>query len=82
MLSRDQPQPRAKISTAHERFASADRIVALVYNWWNLLTRLTEPEKHLEAITSRPLLLTAIAERIRHARQTTLRIASSPGRAA
>ena len=60
----------------------AARIVALVYNWWNLFTRLAEPDKHLEAITSRPLLLTAIAERIRHARQTTLRIASSHGRAA
>ena len=60
----------------------AARIVALVYNWWNLFTRLAEPDKHLEAITSRPLLLTAIAERIRHARQTTLRIASSHGHAA
>ena len=59
----------------------AARLVALVYNWWNLFTRLAEPDKHLEAITSRPLLLTAIAERIRHARQTTLRIASSHGRA-
>ena len=60
----------------------AARIVALVYDWWNLFTRLAEPDKHLEAITSRPLLLTAIAERIRHARQTTLRIASAHGRAA
>ena len=69
----------------------AARLVALVYNWWNLFTRLAEPDKHLEAITSRPLLLTAIAScgthasgmtRIRHARQTTLRIASSHGRAA
>jgi hypothetical protein len=60
----------------------AARLVALVYNWWNLFTRLAGPDKHLEAITSRPLLLTAIAERIRHARQTTLRVASSHGRAA
>jgi Transposase DDE domain group 1 len=64
--------------TTHDlaRCRLAARIVALVYNWWNLFTRLAEPEEHLEAITSRPLLLTAIAERIRHARQTTLRIAS------
>jgi hypothetical protein len=61
------------------RCRHAARIVALVYDWWNLFTRLAEPDKHLEAITSRPLLLTAIAERIRHARQTTLRIASSHG---
>jgi hypothetical protein len=59
----------------------AARLVALVYNWWNLFTRLAEPDKHLEAITSRPLLLTAIAERIRHARQTTLRIASAHAKA-
>ena len=67
--------------TTHDlaRCRHAARIVALVYDWWNLFTRLAEPDKHLEAITSRPLLLTAIAERIRHARQTTLRIASSHG---
>ena len=40
-----------------------------------------EPDKHLEAITSRPLLLAGIAERTRHGRQTTLRIASTHGRA-
>jgi hypothetical protein len=57
------------------------RIVALVYNWWNLFVRLAEPDKHLEAITSRPLLLSAIAQRTRHARQTTLRVASSHGKA-
>ena len=33
------------------------RIVALVYNWWTLFVRLAHPDKHLEAITSRPLLL-------------------------
>jgi len=39
--------------------------------------RLAEPTRHLEAITSRLLLLTSIAERLRHARQTTLRIVST-----
>ena len=57
------------------------RFIALVYNWWNLFVRLAEPDKHLEAITSRPLLLSAIAERSRHARQTTLRVASSHAKA-
>ena len=56
-------------------------MVALVYNWWNIFVRLAEPDKHLEAITSRPLLLAGIAERTRHGRQTTLRIASTHGRA-
>ena len=69
--------------TTHDlaRCRLAARVVALVYNWWNLFTRLAEPGEHLEAITSRPLLLTAIAERIRHARQTTLRIASTHAKA-
>ena len=57
------------------------RMVALVYNWWNLFVRLAEPDKHLEAITSRPLLLSGIAERTRHARQTTVRITNAHGRA-
>ena len=57
------------------------RFIALIYNWWNLFVRLAEPDKHLEAITSRPLLLSAIAERSRHARQTTLRVASSHAKA-
>ena len=59
----------------------AAQTVALVYNWWNLFVRLAEPDKHMEAITSRPLLLSGIGERVRHARQTTLRIASMHGRA-
>ena len=57
------------------------RMVALVYNWWNIFVRLAEPDKHLEAISSRPLLLAGIAERTRHGRQTTLRIVSTHGRA-
>jgi hypothetical protein len=53
------------------------RLVALFYNWWSIFVRLAEPDRHLEAITSRPLLLHAIAARVRHARQTTITIASS-----
>jgi hypothetical protein len=57
------------------------RFIALIYNWWNLFVRLAEPNRHLEAITSRPLLLSAIAERTRHARQTTLKVASAHAKA-
>ena len=58
------------------------RFIALIYNWWNLFVRLAEPDRHLEAITSRPLLLSAIAVRSRHARQTTLNnLASSHAKA-
>ena len=57
------------------------RLVALFYNWWNIFARLAEPDKHLEAITSRPLLLHAVASRVKHARQTTITIASSHAKA-
>jgi hypothetical protein len=69
--------------TTHDlaRCRLAARMVALVYNWWNIFVRLAEPDKHLEAITSRPLLLAGIAERTRHSRQTTLRICATHGRA-
>jgi len=30
------------------------RLVALIYNWWNLFVRLAIPDKRHEAITSRP----------------------------
>jgi hypothetical protein len=54
-------------------------MVALIYNWWNLFVRLADPDHHREAITSRPLLLTAIARRTQHAGQTTLTISSTHG---
>jgi hypothetical protein len=57
------------------------RFIALIYNWWSLFVRLAEPGKHLEAITSRPLLLAAIAERTRHARQITVKVARSHAKA-
>jgi hypothetical protein len=59
----------------------AARLVALFYNWWNIFVRLLEPDRHMEAITSRPLLLHAIATRVRHARQTTITVASSHAKA-
>jgi hypothetical protein len=43
------------------------RIVALIFNWWNLFVRLADPEHHREAITSRPLLLQAIGRQTNHA---------------
>jgi DDE family transposase len=54
-------------------------IVALIYNWWSLFVRLADPEHHREAITSRPLLLSAIARRTQHAGQITLSISSPHG---
>ena len=48
--------------------------VALIYNWWNLYLRMIEPRKHLEAITARPLLMTAVARLSEHARERLIRI--------
>ena len=53
------------------------RSVALIYNWWSLFVRLAEPEHHREAITSRPLLLSALARRTQHAGQVTLAVTST-----
>lgn len=53
------------------------RIVALIYNWWSLFVRLARPDKHLEAVTSRPLLLHAVAKQTRHQSQTTVTITSA-----
>src|SRR5271168_3001632 len=53
--------------------------VALIYNWWSLFVRLADPEHHREAITARPLLLWAIAQRTQQAGQVTLTISSAHG---
>jgi hypothetical protein len=53
--------------------------VALVYNWWSLFARLADPEHHREAITTRPLLLSAMARKTQHAGQVTLTVSSMHG---
>ena len=52
------------------------RITALVYNWWTIFMRLGIPDKHAEAITSRPLALHGIARQTRHSNQTTVEVTS------
>lgn len=42
-------------SRKSERAQVMMRLIGLVYNWWNVFCRLAEPEKHMEAITSRRL---------------------------
>jgi hypothetical protein len=60
-----------------KRCRLVSRLVALVYNWWTLYVRLARPEKHSEAITSRPLLLHGVAKQTTHGGQTTITISSS-----
>ena len=57
------------------------RTIALVYNWWSLFTRLAIPEKHAEAITSRPLLLNAVGKQTTHSGQTTVTVTSMHAKA-
>jgi hypothetical protein len=53
------------------------RIIAVIYNWWTLFVRLITPNCHLEAITSRPLLLHAVGKQIQHAGQTIIQVNSN-----
>jgi len=48
--------------------------VALAYNWWSLFVRLAHPKARLEALTSRPLLLSGIGRLTSHAGQAQLSI--------
>lgn len=57
------------------------RITALVYNWWTIFMRLGIPDKHAEAVTSRPLALHGIARKTRHSNQTTVEITSTHSKA-
>jgi len=57
------------------------RIVAQVYNWWTIYAGLCVPERHAEAITSRPLLLYAVGRQIRHAGKTVLLLTSTHAKA-
>ena len=57
------------------------RIIALIYNWWNIFARLANPDKHMEAITSRPLLLSSVGRLTEHGRQKKMTITSTHARA-
>ena len=65
----------------HKRCQVMARITALVYNWWTIFMRLGIPDKHAEAITSRPLALYGIARRTRHSNQTTVEVTSTHAKA-
>src|SRR6185437_10223797 len=50
-----------------------------IFNWWSLFVRLADLDHRPEAITSRPLLMQAIARQTQHAGQVTLSITSTHG---
>src|SRR5258708_32152981 len=47
--------------------------------WWSLFVRLADLDHRPEAITSRPLLMQAIARQTQHAGQVTLTLSSTHG---
>ena len=51
--------------------------VALIYNWWTLYVRMLSPDKHHEAITSKPLLMHGIGRQTKHANKTKITIATT-----
>ena len=55
-----------------ERCNLSARAVALIYNWWSWYVRLAHPQTRLEAVTSRPLLLSGVARLTHHAGQSRL----------
>ncbi len=48
------------------------RAVALIDNWWSWYVRLAHPKRRLEAMTSRPMLLSGIARMTQHVGQSRL----------
>jgi hypothetical protein len=60
--------------TTHDlhRCQLSARAVALIYNWWSLFVRLANPVARLEAVTSRPWLMSSVGRRTEHAGQTTI----------
>ncbi len=57
------------------------RLVALIFNWWSIYTRMGTGPVHAEAISTRPLLQQAIVRRSRHANQTKLSLSSMHAKA-
>jgi hypothetical protein len=57
------------------------RMIALIYNWWNIFARLANPDKHMEAITSRPLLLSSVGRLTESGRKKTMTITSTHAQA-
>jgi hypothetical protein len=55
-----------------ERCALSARAVALIYNWWSWYVRLANPKNRMEAITSRPKLLSAVGRMTSHAGQSKI----------
>ena len=53
------------------------RLTAIVANWWNVFCRLADGERHLEPVTSRPMLLGIVGRIITSGRKRFMRLTST-----
>ena len=57
------------------------RVVAVIFNWWSIYTRLATGGRHGEAITTRPLLQQGVARQTIHANQKRITLSSMHAKA-
>ncbi len=57
-----------------DRTAIMARFTAMVYNWWTIFCRSLMPDRHIEAVTARPILMQGIGLHTRHRGQRILRL--------
>jgi hypothetical protein len=50
------------------------RFTALIYDWWTKYCRSIMPQKHMEAVTARPLLMHGVGQLHQHGGRRELRI--------
>ena len=53
------------------------RLIAIVANWWNVFCRLAEGERHMEAITSRPMLMGIVGRIVTSGRRRYMHLTST-----
>lgn len=53
------------------------RLIAIVSNWWNVFTRLAEPEAHREPVTSRPAYLNIVGRIVMNGGKRVIRLTST-----
>ena len=53
------------------------RLIAIVANWWNVFCRLANGDRHMEPVTSRPMLLGLVGRIVRSGRRCIMHLTST-----
>ena len=53
------------------------RLIAIVANWWNVFCRLAEGGRHMEAVTSRPMLMGVVGRIVESGRKRYMHLTST-----